>query len=119
MTVLPSIADLKTLLAEATPGPWELSTRFECDNTAYEIGPLCVETEFGEVIAPSSADLELAALAPVLLAEVIRLREELGVYVHEMEDEIRELYQNHQQSDKADALDAVADDLTRILGGEA
>lgn len=70
MTV-PSIEELQRLLDEATPGPWVAS------KSGY-IGSVTAGTMIhdGQVLGDTAEDTSLIALAPVLAAEVIRLREE-------------------------------------------
>lgn len=72
---------LKFLLDQATPGPWEydpgdgLDGRYIGDSNIWG---MCIGVEAnGEGSDCSDADLALAAVAPELNQEVLRLREEL------------------------------------------
>lgn len=118
---LPSLTELKRLQAEATPGPWE-SKDIGMDEVIvgadgarlHYVASSIMDREYLEWL--NDADREVAALAPVLLADNIRMKEELGAYIDELIDEVVELNRHYQQSDAGDALDTVACRLTRILG---
>ena len=78
---LPSTEELQRLLDEATPGPWYLheDETGDPDGTYLhdEKGVMCIAiTPIGSGSDYRKDDLDLAALAPVLAAEVIRLQKE-------------------------------------------
>ncbi len=78
---------LKCLLEKATPGPWEYTPGEAIDERC--IGnpgsmTMCIGVEAnGAGSSCSDYDLKLAALAPQLAQEVIRLRNALGYLMEE------------------------------------
>lgn len=78
---LPTIDELKTLRENITPGPWE----YQYDNseeahrmfsgTGEQRGFFMEDTE---ALRQSDPNWQLASLAPELLDEIIRRREEAG-----------------------------------------
>ena len=81
LMAVPSTEELQRLLDEATPGPWYLHEDETGDPDGTYLheaeGVMCIAiTPIGSGSDYREDDLDLAALAPVLAAEVIRLREE-------------------------------------------
>lgn len=80
---------LKCLLEQATPGPWEYEPGEGVDER-YIYAPttgMCIAVEEnGEGSSCSDADLQLAAHAPELAQELIRLRGEIKGLITAMED---------------------------------
>lgn len=111
---LPPLHELKRLQAEATPGPWACWVDVPHE-PKYDGAK--VETEEGEEIASvhTPADGRMVAFAPILLAEVIRMREEIT----DVRDMARQLSTNPTiMTMERLRFDDIADDLTRILEGE-
>ncbi|WP_018024118.1 hypothetical protein [Corynebacterium ulceribovis] len=79
MSDLPPLDQLKELQQRITPGPWfSISDLYDIDMTyIYDgAGQMCLSlTPIGSGSSYQPGDLEVAALAPALLAEVIRLRQ--------------------------------------------
>lgn len=80
-------AHLKCLLDQATPGPWEYDPGQQEDERCIvdaETWNMCINpTPNGAGSSCSDAELYLAALAPELAQEVIKLRDALGYLVEE------------------------------------
>ena len=81
---------LKCLLEKATPGPWEYDPGQEedmrCIIDIETFGSMCIDiTPNGAGSSCSDAELSLAALAPELAREVIRLREQVKGLILAME----------------------------------
>lgn len=91
LMTLPSTEELQRLLDESTPGNWQFQDHEEWEHVAGpEYPPQKVMTEHAvevdgvplfwsyndSLLEDYPGNLDLAALAPVLAAEVIRLREE-------------------------------------------
>lgn len=78
---------LKCLLWQSTPGPWEYDPGNAPDGRCIidaELWNMCIAIEANnEGSSCSDAELELAAHAPELAEEVIRLRDALGYLVEE------------------------------------
>lgn len=83
-------AHLKRLLAQSTPGPWEYDPGEAPDERCIidvETWNMCINpTPNGEGSSCSDYDLELAAHAPELARELIRLRGEIKELITAMED---------------------------------
>lgn len=80
---------LKCLLEQATPGPWEYDPGEAPDERCIidvETWNMCINpTPNGEGSSCSDYDLELAAHAPALARELIRLREHIEGLITAME----------------------------------
>ena len=80
---------LKCLLEQATPGPWEYDPGEQEDERCIidtETWNMCINpTPNGAGSSCSDYDLELAAHAPELAQEVIRLREHIEGLITAME----------------------------------
>ena len=80
---------IKCLLEKATPGPWEYDPGEAPDERCIvdvETWNMCINpTPNGEGSSCSDYDLELAAHAPELAQEVIRLREHIEGLITAME----------------------------------
>ena len=111
---IPSTEELQRLLNEAKSGPWEVRMRKDgyCEGVYTASGR-------GVCLDINAYDAPLAALAPALAAEVIRLREEMK----SLRENYRELEKGY---DEASIIDSpgrwfshnVIQSLTRILEGE-
>lgn len=81
---------LKCLLEQATPGPWEYDPGEQEDERCIidtETWNMCINpTPNGAGSSCSDYDLELAAHAPALARELIRLRGEIKGLITAMED---------------------------------
>lgn len=82
-----STTNLKHLLEQATPGPWEYITGDSPDGRCIA-NPgsmtMCIGVDAnGKGSSCEDADLNLAATAPELAEEVIRLRDALGYLMEE------------------------------------
>lgn len=81
---------LKCLLEQATPGPWEYDPGEQEDERCIidtETWNMCINpTPNGAGSSCSDYDLELAAHAPALACELIRLRGEIKGLITAMED---------------------------------
>lgn len=74
---------LKNLLSQATPGPWETIEAYP-DGTPRSDTSRQIRSADGEYLGIMyELDVRLAALAPQLAQEVIRLRDALGYLVEE------------------------------------
>lgn len=81
---------LKCLLEQATPGPWEYDSREQnyerCIIDSETFGSMCIRilpSDEGSLC--SDAELNLAAAAPQLAEEIIRLREQVKGLILAME----------------------------------
>ena len=120
---LPTLEKLKQLQAEATPGPWTVEEDdWEEVVVGNDEGHRMVwgdQVRFKFEAGNPKADPQLVALAPPLLAEVIRLREALekqlnGInLVIALADMIQP--QTEAQQTAITLARALCDDLTRIL----
>ncbi|ACP33608.1 hypothetical protein cauri_2015 [Corynebacterium aurimucosum ATCC 700975] len=123
-----STANLKRLLAEATPGPWRAEVGAAGvpegwdehwlalhmgHNSMYDVGrEPPAEEEY--------ANFKLAALAPQLAQEVLRMREEL----RELRDQLKKRSEHYGKVElSTDPLDGIQlednyaeDEISRILG---
>ena len=123
---LPPLDQLKKLQAEATPGPWTVEEDdWEEVIVGNDKGHRMVwgdQVRFEFEAGNPKADPQLIALAPPLLAEVIRLREALekqlnGInLVIAMADMFQP--QTEAQQTAITLARALRDDLTQILEGE-
>lgn len=121
---------LKRLLEQATPSPWEYKLE-----DGYIMGDLVeilngwIQTGDGETVLGAGLEinddqelqnLALAALAPELAQEVIRLREEL----RDLRDQLKKKAEYHSKVElSTDPLDGIElednyaeDEISRILG---
>ena len=131
-----STANLKRLLNEATPGPWKFDEKQEWEHVAGpEYPPMLICNEhvvedcdgkqlfgnFNYTLEDHPGNLQLAALAPALAQEVIRLREELL----ELRDHLKKKSEHYGKVElSTDPLDGIQleynyaeDEINRILGG--
>lgn len=114
---LPPLDELKQLQEQATPGPWAVNIDPDDVDMTYiydELGRLCLSLNpVGAGSAYCPADLELAALAPDLLAEVIRMRERVA----DTRDMARQISTNPTIMTTEQHLFAdIADELDETLG---
>lgn len=72
--------NLKCLLEKATPGPWEAK---DSDCITSQHGEVLWNTDQAVDWNKNDQDVKLAALAPQLAQEVIRLRNALGYLMEE------------------------------------
>ncbi|WP_426716509.1 hypothetical protein ACEN19_11190 [Corynebacterium auriscanis] len=108
-------------MRSTTPGVWE--TNYEEGSEDYDLRTTLhgwIGTNEGLVFGRGLSleddeelfNLELAALAPELAEEVIRLRRELGTYISHLND-----MADKDKHMPKHALDAISSALTRILEG--
>lgn len=71
-----TLDDLKRLMAEATPGPWQPGELLSCMIYNWHVAPDHPEAVIAE--AYSEANASLIAAAPDLAAQVIKLTEALA-----------------------------------------
>lgn len=94
-----STSNLKRLLDEVAPGPWEYMPGEAADERCIvnldTTTPCIAIASNGEGSDCSDADLTLAALAPPLAQEVLRMRREL---THMVED-LNSIHDNPNHSD--------------------
>lgn len=80
-------SNLQRLLWQSTPGPWEYDPGEAPDGRCIidaELWNMCIAVEAnGAGSSCSDAELELAAQAPQLAEEVIKLRDALGYLMEE------------------------------------
>ncbi len=115
---------LKCLLEQATPGPWEYTPGEAIDERC--IGnpgsmTMCIGVEAnGEGSSCSDADLNLAAAAPQLAQEVIRLREHFESLITTMENKagVSNGRDTLQELIVAENLMSAANQLRQILLGD-
>ena len=108
---------LKCLLDQATPGPWEYYPGQQGDERCVidsETWNMCINpTPNGAGSSCSDAELSLAALAPELAQEVIRLRGALGYLLEETRLAAENSDDVVVQKRVADALETT---INQILG---
>ena len=108
---------LKHLLSQATLGPWEYDPGQQEDERCIvdaETWNMCINpTPNGEGSSCSDAELYLAALAPELAQEVIKLRYALGYLVEETRLAAENSDDVVVQKRVADALETT---INQILG---
>lgn len=106
------------LLYEATTGPWRIDQK----NEPVIVGPRKIESGFVKdpVLGylESAEDTELAALAPELLAEVIRLREELTSLRDDLKEDGEKVGATASEMEEFATCGRIAKQLTRILEGD-
>lgn len=115
---------LKCLLEKATPGPWEYIPGEAVDERC--IGnpgsmTMCIGVEAnGEGSSCGNADLTLAAAAPELAQEVIRLREHIEGLITAMENKagVSNGRDTLQELIVAENLMSAANQLRQILLGD-
>lgn len=101
-----STDNLKRLLAEATPGPWEARRDYSETYHLFD-----AEDEYLGIM--HDQDAHLTALAPPLAQEVLRMRGELT----KLQDEARYAAKFHATGPKAQrVLDALDATINQILG---
>ena len=110
---------LKCLLEQATPGPWEYDPG-EGPDARYigdsNIWGMCIGVEAnGEGSDCSDADLALAAAAPELNQEVLRLREELIAWADDEARAHNALVRRAQESEGAGIITTHKTIYNRIL----
>lgn len=84
-----STMHLKCLLEQATPGPWEYEgPQFQeittLDQDGLEQSVISLDRYTEKNLCNRPADMNLAAAAPELAQEVIRLRDALGYLIEEV-----------------------------------
>lgn len=115
---------LQHLLDQATPGPWEYDPGEQEDERCIidaETWNMCINPEpNGAGSSCSDADLNLAAAAPELAQEVIRLRGEIKGLIAAMEDKagVSNGRDTLQELIVAENLMSAADQLRQILLGD-
>lgn len=115
-----STARLEALAAAATPAPWE-SQVHECDDEEYltDLGPIGAQwLNCGPdaMLDGPEADLDLVALAPALLAEVLRLRAGIAARVARLDSQADAEYHRGLAA-TGSVLTGIADDLRALLDG--
>ena len=123
---LPPLDQLKKLQAEATPGPWTVEEDdWEEVIVGNDKGHRMVwgdQVRFDFEAGNPKADPQLVALAPPLLAEVIRLREALEKQLGEINLAIAMADMIQPQTEALRTAITlgrdICDDLTRILENE-
>lgn len=101
-----STTNLKHLLAEATPGPWDARRDYSETYHLFD-----AEDEYLGIM--HDQDAHLTALAPELAQEVLRMRGELT----KLQDEARYAAKFHATGPKAQrVLDALDATINQILG---
>nr|DAM79414.1 MAG TPA: Ead/Ea22-like protein [Caudoviricetes sp.] len=108
---------LKRLLDQATPGPWEYDPGEAPDERCIidvETWNMCINpTPNGEGSSCSDYDLELAAAAPQLAQEVLRMRKELT----DLQEEARYAAKFLETGPAAQRVfDALETTINQILG---
>lgn len=108
---------LKCLLEKATPGPWEYDPGEQGDERCIvdaETWNMCINpTSNGEGSSCSDAELYLAAAAPELAEEVLRMRNELT----SLQEEARSAAKIHATGPTAQRVfDALETTINQILG---
>lgn len=120
---LPPLEELKQLQEEITPGPWTVEFEEVPEFTLIDGEAVEVEAVRAFLVGATSEPLDfrykhdaakIAALAPPLLAEVIRLREALAHYVSGLEAAGDEDTMRYPPEERR-VFRAVAKTLTRIL----
>ena len=94
---LPSTEELQRLLDEATPGEWKWDgtvRRSLYSKDAEGKGRDIMKC--AALLYPDEADAEIIALAPVLAAEVIRLREAIETVAQISETRARNCHESNQ-----------------------
>lgn len=115
---------LKFLLEQATPGPWEYDPGEQEDERCIidaETWNMCIDpTPNGEGSSCSDYDLELAAHAPELAQEVIRLREHFEGLITTMENKagVSNGRDTLQELIVAENLMSAANQIRQILLGD-
>lgn len=104
--------DLKKLLAEATPGPWEAeSGHVQQNGTLYwqvtDGADAIMQNQFCWTRGDAAANAALVALAPDLAARVIELEAE-NARLREALEPVLHWYQSDEQPDRP-LLDIIAD----------
>ena len=112
---LPSTEELQRLLDEATPGEWE--PRSDPDWGFIDIHG--VQSQDGEPVCIDGTpqDCIVLALAPVLAAEVIRLREGIANAQSKL-DYYAGKYQTQGESHTSARIRDVSEDLARVVEGD-
>lgn len=101
-----STSNLKRLLAEAAPGPWEARRDY---GETYQLH----DAEDGYLGIMHGQDAQLTALAPPLAQEVLRMREELT----KLKEEARYAAKFHATGLNAQRVfDALDTTINQILG---
>lgn len=114
-----STTNLKRLLDEATPGPWEYITGDSPDGRC--IGnpgsmTMCIGVDAnGHGSSCSDHDLTLAAAAPQLAQEVIRMREELIAWANDEAQAHNALVKRAQEAGGAGIITTHKTIYNRIL----
>lgn len=115
-----STSNLKRLLDQATPGPWHVWDAYEDEeyrpDTALQLHG--VDGEYLGIM--HGQDAHLAAAAPDLAQEVLRMREEL----RELRDQLKKRSEHYSKVElSTDPLDGIQlednyaeDEISRILG---
>lgn len=115
-----SNTNLKRLLDEATPGPWEARANYKEGDPRPDTSCQLFSADekyLGIVHSPHAA---LAAAAPELAQEVLRMREEL----RELRDQLKKRSEHYSKVElSTDPLDGIQlednyaeDEISRILG---
>lgn len=110
-------ANLQRLLWQSTPGPWEYDPGNAPDGRCIidaELWNMCIAVEANsEGSSCSDAELELAAAAPQLAREVLRMRKELI----SLREEARSAAKIHATGPTAQRVfDALETTINQILG---
>lgn len=116
---------LKRLLAQATPGPWEYEgPQFQeittLDQDGLEQSVISLDRYTEKDLCNRPADMNLAAAAPQLAQEVIRLREHFESLITTMENKagVSNGRDTLQELIVAENLMSAANQLRQILLGD-
>lgn len=120
-----STTNLKRLLEQSTLGPWEYEgAKFQeittLDHNGLEQSVISLDRYTEKDLCNRPADMNLAAHAPELAEEIIRLREEL----QELRDQLKKKSECYSKVElSTDPLDGIQlednyaeDEISRILG---
>ena len=104
---------LKCLLEQSTPGPWEAEGDYYPDYITSKHGKVLWNTDLAFDWNQEEQDVYLAALAPQLAEEVIRMRKELT----DLQEEARSAAKIHATGPTSQRVfDALDTTINQILG---